>query len=277
MTRPCVPPGLTSGGVVAVARRLAPAGVASIADALVEGGVHAFELTLDDPEDAALEALAAAARHTGTMGDHTLEVGAGTVLSIEAAGRALDAGATFLVSPHVDTELVRWASDRGVPILPGAATPTEVLAAWRAGAAAVKVFPASMLGPRFLRELQGPFPRIPLQPTGGITVESAGDYIRAGAIAIGMGSWLFAGGTPASIADRARQATDAVAAAPIRVLIGRRAEGPAGAPSGPATRRTRRSTRATRRPAARPGRRADPPLDPPTSHLVLWWIVCTQE
>jgi 2-dehydro-3-deoxyphosphogluconate aldolase/(4S)-4-hydroxy-2-oxoglutarate aldolase len=96
-------------------------------------------------------------------------------------------------------------------MLPGAATPTEVLAAWRAGAAAVKVFPASSLGPTFLRELHGPFPDIPLQPTGGITVENAGDYIRAGAIAVGMGSWLFAGGTPDSVTERARQAVAAVA------------------------------------------------------------------
>ena len=90
----------------------------------------------------------------------------GTVVSVEAAARAIDAGATFLVSPHLDREIVRWAVDRGVPMLPGAATPTEVLAAWQAGAAAVKIFPASALGPTFLRELRGPFPDIPLQPTG---------------------------------------------------------------------------------------------------------------
>ena len=95
----------------------------------------------------------------------------------------------------------------------GPATPTEVLAAWRAGAAAVKVFPASTLGPTFLRELRGPFPDIPLQPTGGITVENAGDFIRAGAIAVGMGSWLFTGGSPASVTERARAAVQAVRAA----------------------------------------------------------------
>lgn len=99
----------------------------------------------------------------------------------------------------------------------GAATPTEVLAAWQAGAAAVKIFPASALGPTFLRELRGPFPDIPLQPTGGITLDDLGDYIRAGAIAVGMGSWLFAGETPGSIAERARQATTAVAAARVDV------------------------------------------------------------
>ena len=130
-----------------------------------------------------------------------------------AARRAMAAGASFLVAPHLDPEVLAWAVGRGVPMLPGAATPTEVLAAWRAGAAAVKVFPASALGPAFVRELRGPFPDIPLQPTGGITVETAGEYIRAGAIAVGMGSWLFAGGDAASVTERARQATDAVRAA----------------------------------------------------------------
>lgn len=211
MTRPPLPAGLTEGGVVAIARRLDVTAVPSIADALMEGGIRAFELTLNDPQDEALRAIQTAARHVG--GGLPIAIGAGTVLSVDAAGRAIDAGATFLVSPHFDPEIVAWAVERGIPILPGAATPTEVLAAWRAGAAAVKVFPASALGPSFLRELHGPFPTIPLQPTGGITVDNAADYIRAGAIAVGMGSWLFAGGTPASIALRARQATDVVAAA----------------------------------------------------------------
>ena len=211
MIRPSLPAGLSEGGVVAIARHLGVTAVPAIADALAEGGIRAFELTLNDPQDDALRAIQAASRHVG--GGSPIAIGAGTVLSVEAARRAIDAGATFLVSPHFDPEIVGWAVERGIPMLPGAATPTEVLAAWRAGAAAVKVFPASALGPAFLRELHGPFPDIPLQPTGGITVENAADYIRAGAIAVGMGSWLFAGRTPASIALRARQATDAVAAA----------------------------------------------------------------
>ncbi len=210
MTRPPIPAGLIEGGVVAIARRLAPSDVPAIADGLVAGGIRAFELTLNEPEDEALRALEAAAGHVASSGS-PIEIGAGTVLSIASAQRAIDAGATFLVSPHLDVEVVGWAGERGIPMLPGAATPTEVLAAWRAGAAAVKVFPASSLGPTFLRELHGPFPDIPLQPTGGITVENAGDYIRAGAIAVGMGSWLFAGGTPDSVTERARQAVAAVA------------------------------------------------------------------
>ncbi len=211
MNRPTLPNGLREGGVVAIARRLDPTAVPAIADALAGGGIRAFELTLNDPQDDALRAIQAAARHVS--GGSPIAIGAGTVLSVEAAARAIDAGATFLVSPHFDPVIVGWAVERGIPILPGAATPTEVLAAWRAGVPAVKVFPASALGPTFVRELRGPFPDIPLQPTGGITVDNAADYIRAGAVAVGIGSWLFAGGTPASIALRARQATDVVAEA----------------------------------------------------------------
>lgn len=212
MTRPTLPAGITDGGVVAIARRLPAADAPAVADALVRGGILAFELTLNEPEAAALQAIEAAAAHAERTGSG-MAIGAGTVLSIESAGRAIDAGARFLVSPHLDIDLVGWAAARGIPMLPGAATPTEVLAAWRAGAATVKVFPASALGPQFVRELRGPFPEIPLQPTGGITVENAGDYIRAGAIAVGIGSWLFAGGSRASIEERAVQAASAVAAA----------------------------------------------------------------
>ena len=210
--RPAVPEAMTRGGVVAVARRLEPADVPAIAEALVAGGVGAFELTLNEPEDRAVAAIAAAADHVA-RGGLSLAVGAGTVMSVASARRAMAAGASFLVAPHLDPEVVAWAVGRGGPMLPGAAPPTEVLAAWRAGAAAVKVFPASSLGASFLRELRGPFPDIPLQPTGGISVDNAGEFIRAGAIAVGIGSWLFAGDGPASVTERARQAVDAVRAA----------------------------------------------------------------
>jgi len=203
---------MTDGGVVAIARHVRADSVAGLADALLAGGIGAFELTLNDPESDALATLAAAADHVAA-GGHRLAIGAGTVLSVEAAKRAVDAGASFLVAPHLDVEVVAWAGARGIPMLPGAATPTEVLAAWRAGAAAVKVFPASVLGPGFLRELRGPFPDIPLQPTGGISVETAGAFIEAGAIAVGIGSWLFADRDPAVVTARARGATAAVAAA----------------------------------------------------------------
>lgn len=208
--RPPIPDGITSGGVVAIGRRVAPSAVAAIAGALVEGGVRAFELTLNDPEDEALRSIEAAARIGPGLG---VQVGAGTVLSIEAAARAVDAGAAFLVMPHLDPELVRWAAARGIPAMPGCATPTELLAAWRAGAAALKVFPASSLGPSFLRECRGPFPGLPLLPTGGITVENAASFIAAGAIGVGMGSWLIGTADPVGIRERAAQIVAVVAAA----------------------------------------------------------------
>ena len=211
-SRPAVPTALTDGGVVAIARHVRVDAAAALADALAAGGIGAFELTLNEPEADALATLAAAADHVATAA-LPMAIGAGTVLSIAAARRAVDAGASFLVAPHLDAEIVAWAAAQGVPMLPGAATPTEVLAAWRAGAAAVKVFPASVLGPAFLREMRGPFPDIPLQPTGGISVETAGAFIQAGAIAVGIGSWLFADRDPAEVTARGRQATAVVAAA----------------------------------------------------------------
>jgi 2-dehydro-3-deoxyphosphogluconate aldolase/(4S)-4-hydroxy-2-oxoglutarate aldolase len=206
--RPAIPAGLLEGGVVAIARGLAPERAAEVAVALAAGGVRAFEITLNEPVDDALQAIAEVTRGSGP-----LTIGAGTVLSTDDAHRALDAGATFLVTPHTDPGLVAWAAERGVPILPGAATPTEVLAAWRAGAVAVKVFPASVLGPSFVRELRGPFPDIPLVPTGGVTAATAGDFIEAGAIAVGLGSWLVGDGGAAGVTERARQVVMAVAAA----------------------------------------------------------------
>jgi 2-dehydro-3-deoxyphosphogluconate aldolase/(4S)-4-hydroxy-2-oxoglutarate aldolase len=205
--RPPIPAGIREGGVVAVARSLTADTVRGVADGLLQGGVRALEITLNDPEDRALETLRAAARHAeGT----NLDIGAGTVLTIEAAERAIAAGTTFLVSPHTDPGLVEWAAERGIPCFPGALTPTEILAAWRAGAAAVKLFPASVAGPAFVREFRGPFPQIPLLPTGGVTPDTAPDFIRAGAIAVGLGSWLMGDGDPRGIADRAETVVRAV-------------------------------------------------------------------
>jgi 2-dehydro-3-deoxyphosphogluconate aldolase/(4S)-4-hydroxy-2-oxoglutarate aldolase len=212
LARPAIPHGIGAGGVVAIGRRVPPTAVHAIAGALADGGVGAFELTLNDPEDDALRAIEAAARSGPGFG---VEIGAGTVLSIEAAGRAVDAGATFLVMPHLDQELVRWAAARGVPALPGCATPTEILSAWRAGAAALKVFPASSLGPSFLRECRGPFPGLPLLPTGGITLDNAASFIAAGAIGVGMGSWLIGDANPAGVRERATQIVGVVAAARV--------------------------------------------------------------
>jgi 2-dehydro-3-deoxyphosphogluconate aldolase/(4S)-4-hydroxy-2-oxoglutarate aldolase len=208
--RPAIPDAIVVPGVVAIARRIDPSSIAAVAEGLLGGGVRAFELTLDDPETTALTAIADAVRRSEGTG---LLVGAGTVLTLASAERAIDAGAAFLVAPHLDPEIVTWAADRGIPMLPGVATPTEALSAWRAGDAGVKVFPASALGPAFIRELRGPLPEIPLMPTGGVTVDTAAAYIEAGAVAVGLGSWLFADRSPSSIADRARRLVEIVATA----------------------------------------------------------------
>jgi 2-dehydro-3-deoxyphosphogluconate aldolase/(4S)-4-hydroxy-2-oxoglutarate aldolase len=210
--RPALPSGLLVGGVVAIARRLTAETAPQVADALVTGGVLAFEITLNEPVVGALRVI----ESVSSRGP-ALAIGAGTVLSIDAARLAIEAGATFLVMPHTDPELVAWAAARGIPTLPGAATPTEVLVAWRSGAAAVKLFPASVGGPAFVRECRGPFPDIPLVPSGGVTAETAGDFIRAGAVAVGVGSWLIGDAEPTGVTARARQIVDAVAAAQAEV------------------------------------------------------------
>jgi 2-dehydro-3-deoxyphosphogluconate aldolase/(4S)-4-hydroxy-2-oxoglutarate aldolase len=118
-------------------------------------------------------------------------VGAGTVTSMEGLKLALDAGASFIVTPVVLPEVIRACVDSGVPILPGAMTPTEIFTAWSLGATMVKVFPADQLGPNHLRAVKAPFPEIRLMPTGGVTVETLGAFCDAGADAFGVGSPLF--------------------------------------------------------------------------------------
>ena len=116
--------------------------------------------------------------------------GAGTIRTVDDAEHAVDAGAEFLVAPHTDARVVSWAVDRGLPIVPGIMTPSEAVSAWDAGAAAVKVFPASVVGPAFLRALRGPLPDVLAIPTGGITAAEVRLYLSAGAVAVGVGDWL---------------------------------------------------------------------------------------
>lgn len=204
-TRPALPAAIVEGRVIAIARRLEPATLPAVAEALAANGIRAFEVTLNSP--GAIESIRLLA--DGALGERLL-VGAGTVLSIAEAEAAVAAGARFLVTPHLDPALVAWAAERGIPILPGAFTPTEILTAWRAGAAAVKLFPASVAGPVFIRDFRGPFPDIPLIPTGGVSVENAAEFLRAGAVAIGLGTWLTGVGDPAEVARRAAAVVAAI-------------------------------------------------------------------
>ncbi len=135
------------------------------------------------------------------------------MLDRRSAADAVAAGATFLVAPNVDPLTIGWAVDHGVPILPGAMTPTEILVAWSAGASAIKLFPASVLGPAFVREVRGPIPDVPLVPTGGITSATATAFIGAGALAVGVGSWLTGGADVDVVRTRSAELVAAVAGA----------------------------------------------------------------
>ena len=205
---PPIPEPILTGRIVAIARGIAAERLPAVAAALRGGGVRAFEVTLDSP--GALDGIAAVAAAEAAAGASGLLVGAGTVLDAGAAA-ALEAGARFLVMPHTDPDLVAWAAERGVATFPGAMTPSEILAAWRAGAAAVKLFPAVTLGPSFVREVRGPLGAIPLVPTGGITVANAAEFLAAGAAAVGVGGWLTGSGDPRLVGERASALVAAIA------------------------------------------------------------------
>ncbi len=193
-------------GIVAILRAPTADGFAAVADVLVEAGITALEVTLTSR--GALDALAGLCRQL----PGSVTVGAGTVLSADDAKAAVDAGATYLVSPVLDPDLVAAST---VPFIPGTYTPTEIYAAHRAGASLVKVFPAARLGPDFVRNVRGPLPGIRLMPTGGINIEDIADWLFAGADAVGVGSPLIgdaaAGGSLTALAARARHAVSAVA------------------------------------------------------------------
>ena len=170
--------------LIAVLRRVQPReALIRLVEELAAAGVRAFEITLDAPEGA--DDLAAIRAH---LAGRDCLVGAGTILRREQLGAARDAGADFAVAPLLDPDLVRNAVDGGLPFVPGALTPTEAAAAWDAGATFVKLFPASAVGPIFVRELRGPLPDVQLIPTGGIDGTNAGPFLAAGASAVGIGS-----------------------------------------------------------------------------------------
>lgn len=206
---PPIPEPILAGRIVAIARGIPAERLPAVAAALRRAGIRAFEVTLDSP--GALDGIAAVAATEAAAGASGLLVGAGTVLDAGAAATALEAGARFLVMPHTDPDLVAWAAERGVAAFPGAMTPSEILAAWRAGAAAVKVFPAATLGPSFVREVRGPLGAIPLIPTGGITADNAAAFLGAGAAAVGVGGWLLGSGDPRLVGERAGALVAAIA------------------------------------------------------------------
>jgi 2-dehydro-3-deoxyphosphogluconate aldolase/(4S)-4-hydroxy-2-oxoglutarate aldolase len=171
-------------GVVAIIRMKDPDKVRAVFDAIGEGGVQAIEVTMTVPGAVDIIRQLAAGLPRGFL------LGAGTVLDAETVARVADAGAQFVVSPVFRREVIAACHARDVAAMPGCFTPTEILDAWDFGADVVKVFPATAVGPQYLKDVRGPLPQVKLMPTGGVTLDNAGDWIRAGAMAVGVGTAL---------------------------------------------------------------------------------------
>ncbi|MFF3763353.1 bifunctional 4-hydroxy-2-oxoglutarate aldolase/2-dehydro-3-deoxy-phosphogluconate aldolase [Streptomyces sp. NPDC001922] len=169
---------------------------AATADTLISGGISSLEISLNTPF--ALEVVTTLTRE---VGDDAL-IGAGTVLDAQTARMAIDAGARFLVSPGLDEEVIRTGHRYGIPVFPGVTGPSEMMRALELGADALNVFPASAHDPRWLRDVRAELPQAPLLPSGGVSVESAPEWIAAGAAACGLGSALSEGDRTA-VAKRA--------------------------------------------------------------------------
>jgi 2-dehydro-3-deoxyphosphogluconate aldolase / (4S)-4-hydroxy-2-oxoglutarate aldolase len=172
-------------GIVPVIRLPSAELALRAAEAVFAGGIPIFEITLTVPDAVGLIRVLADRYASRAL------VGAGTVLGADEARACIDAGARFIVSPGTDLPTIEAARARDVPIMPGALTPTEVMNAWKAGADMVKIFPCSALGgAKYLRALKAPLPHVKLLPTGGVNLETAADYLAAGAAALGIGSEL---------------------------------------------------------------------------------------
>lgn len=203
---------LEASGVVAVIRLKDAGSLRAVVEALADGGVRALEVTMTVPR--ALDLIAELAP---TLPPE-LVLGAGTVLDAGTTRAAVAAGARYVVSPVFRPDVVRAAHEAGAAAIPGCFTPAEILDATEAGADLVKLFPATPLGPAFLRDLRGPFPALRVLPTGGVSAANAGDWIRAGAVAVGVGSALVDAASVEArrfgeITRRAKELVAAVAAA----------------------------------------------------------------
>ena len=208
-------------GAIAVVRLNDAAGAIRAIEAIRAGGIRAIELTMTTP--GAIELIGETRR---VFGDDVL-VGIGSVLDAQSARRAVDAGARYVVSPVFRRAVIEEAHRLCVPAMPGAFSPTEILDAHEAGADIVKITPAEVLGVAFLKGVLAPMPFLRLMPTGGVTPENVGDWLRAGAVAVGVGSALVdaklvAAGEFATLTERARRIVASVEQARNRVAGGAR-------------------------------------------------------
>jgi 2-dehydro-3-deoxyphosphogluconate aldolase / (4S)-4-hydroxy-2-oxoglutarate aldolase len=197
-------------GVIPVVRATNADEAMRAIDAIREGGISVLEITMTVPG-----AIGVIEQVSARFGNDAL-VGAGTVLDAETAKACISSGAQFVVSPSLNPETIACCRELGVTVMPGALTPTEVVQAWNAGADFVKVFPAGAVGgPSYLKALKAPFPQIELVPTGGVSLKTAADFIRAGAAALGVGADLvdikaIREGQASLITERAKQFVEIV-------------------------------------------------------------------
>jgi 2-dehydro-3-deoxyphosphogluconate aldolase/(4S)-4-hydroxy-2-oxoglutarate aldolase len=192
-------------GIVPVVRASSPQQAMAAAEAVCAGGIPIAEVTMTVP--GAVEVIRELVKSVGK----NVLVGAGTVLDAETARRCLDAGAEFLVSPGFDLATVQLATKEDKLIMAGALTPTEVIQAWRAGSDFVKIFPCGNVGgPKYIKALKGPLPQVPMVPTGGVNLQTAADFLKAGSAALGIGGELISAralksGNFAEITELAKQ------------------------------------------------------------------------
>jgi len=204
---------IRQSGIVPIVRCASEEGAVRTVEAIYNGGLRVVEITMTVPG-----AVRALEKVTDRLGDK-LVLGAGTVLDPETARICMLAGAEFFVTPSLRVSTIEIAKRYSKPVFPGALTPTEVLAAWDAGADAVKIFPCGSLGgPKYIKALKGPFPHIEMVPTGGVNADNIGDFLKAGACAAGVGAELVDNRTVAEgrfdiIEERTRKYVAAIAAA----------------------------------------------------------------
>ncbi|MBL0847070.1 MULTISPECIES: bifunctional 4-hydroxy-2-oxoglutarate aldolase/2-dehydro-3-deoxy-phosphogluconate aldolase [Mammaliicoccus] len=170
--------------LIAILRNADPNNILPIVKTLYKAGVRAIEVTMNSPK--ALESIELIANEMKGK----VVVGAGTVLDAESARLAILSGATFILSPTVNKDTIRMSKKYGAVSIPGALTPTEILEAYEYGGDIIKVFPTTTMGPEYIKDLQGPLPHIPLLPTGGVDLNNVEDFIKAGAVGVGLGSAL---------------------------------------------------------------------------------------
>lgn len=175
---------LKESGIFAVVRNSTVDNIVPICESLVEGGINCIEITAETPNIAAIIEKA-----VNEVGDKIL-IGAGTVLDPETARSVISAGAQFIVSPTLNLETIKVTKRYGVVSIPGAFTPTEILTAYEHGADMIKVFPANVVGPSYVKNIHGPMPGIPIVLTGGINLDNLEEYVTSGAVGVGLGSNL---------------------------------------------------------------------------------------